>query len=199
MQAMLYTLEAPSSFAQEIRRSRFLAFAAPIGSEADARAFLAERSDPAASHNCWAWRIGQAYRFNDDGEPGGTAGRPILQAIEGQAMDRVAVLVVRWFGGTLLGSGGLVRAYGGTAANCLREGRRKPLVRTAALTVQCAFGDLALLRARIGAVAGASIVSETFGAAGADLRLVVPEAEMEAVARMIADLTSGRAVVVPDA
>ena len=72
--------------------------------------FFAANSDPEATHNCWAYKIGQEYRFNDDGEPGGTAGRPILQAIEGQGMDRVAVLVVRWFGGVKLGAGGLVRA-----------------------------------------------------------------------------------------
>ena len=82
--------------------------------------FFAANSDPEATHNCWAYKIGQEYRFNDDGEPGGTAGRPILQAIEGQGMDRVAVLVVRWFGGVKLGAGGLVRAYGGCAANCGR-------------------------------------------------------------------------------
>jgi putative IMPACT (imprinted ancient) family translation regulator len=60
-------------------------------------------------------------RFNDDGEPAGTAGRPILQAIEGQGMDRVVVVVKRWYGGIKLGAGGLMRAYGGTAAECLRR------------------------------------------------------------------------------
>src|SRR3546814_12008083 len=66
------------------------------------------------------FRSGSQYRFNDDGEPGGTAVRPILQAIEGQSCDRVAVLVLRWFGGIKLGPGGLIRAYGGAAAQCLR-------------------------------------------------------------------------------
>src|SRR3546814_18000784 len=79
------------------------------------------RSVPDATHNCWAWRIGDDYRSNDDGEPAGTAGRPILAAIDGQGMDRVVVVVTRWFGGIKLGAGGLVRAYGGTAAECLRR------------------------------------------------------------------------------
>ena len=75
---------------------------------------------PDATHHCWAYRIGPAYRFGDDGEPGGTAGAPILRAIEGQGVDRVMVVVVRFYGGVKLGTGGLARAYGGTAAECLR-------------------------------------------------------------------------------
>src|SRR3546814_2284064 len=62
------------------------------------------RSVPDATHNCWAWRIGDDYRSNDDGEPAGTAGRPILAAIDGQGMDRVVVVVTRWFGGIKLRS-----------------------------------------------------------------------------------------------
>jgi len=70
---------------QEIRKSRFIAVAGPVADEAAAKDFIAAQSDPAANHNCWAWRLGQNYRFNDDGEPGGTAGKPILSAIDGKA------------------------------------------------------------------------------------------------------------------
>src|SRR3546814_8445542 len=98
------TLSAPCAYHEEIKKSRFEAHAAPVASVAEAMAFFAARSDPTATHNCWAYRIGQAYRYNDDGEPGGTAGRPMLQAIDGQGLDRVAVLVVRWFGGVKLGA-----------------------------------------------------------------------------------------------
>jgi hypothetical protein len=86
------------------------------------------RSPTDATHNCWAWRIGGDYRSSDDGEPAGTAGRPILAAIDGQGFDRVMVVVTRWFGGIKLGAGGLVRAYGGAAAECLRTAPRVPLV-----------------------------------------------------------------------
>ncbi len=95
---------------QEIKKSRFLAQAAPVDTPEQALAFVQAMSDPAATHNCWAYRIGQAYRFNDDGEPGGTAGRPILQAIEGQGIDCAVVVVTRWYGGIKLGAGGLARA-----------------------------------------------------------------------------------------
>ncbi len=98
MPGMTHTLTAPCSYQEDIKKSRFAAYAGPVATVEEAMRFFAEHSDPEATHNCWAYRIGQEYRFNDDGEPGGTAGRPILQAIEGQDMDRVAVLVVRWFG-----------------------------------------------------------------------------------------------------
>ena len=78
-----------------------------------------------ATHVCWAYRIRAAYRFNDDGEPGGTAGAPILRAMEGQGVDRVTVAVVRYYGGTKLGTGGLARAYGGEAAETLRTAERE--------------------------------------------------------------------------
>ena len=122
------TLATRASHSIDVKHSRFLAQAAPVDSPDAALAFFAEVGDPAATHNCWAYRIGSEYRFNDDGEPGGTAGRPILAAIEGQGLDRVAVVVTRWYGGIKLGAGGLVRAYGGAAAECLRTAARQPLV-----------------------------------------------------------------------
>src|SRR5690606_19133134 len=127
-----YMLTGPVEARQEIKKSRFIALAAPIASEADARALLAAHADPTANHNCWAWRIGQAYRFSDDGEPSGTAGKPILAAIDGQNLDGTMVIVTRWFGGVLLGSGGLIRAYGGTAALCLRSAEKAPLIEKSA-------------------------------------------------------------------
>ncbi|KAH9315517.1 hypothetical protein KI387_024144, partial [Taxus chinensis] len=76
--------------------------------------------DSRATHNCWAYKLGELYRFNDDGEPGGTAGRPIHSAIVSSGLDRVMVVVIRYFGGIKLGTGGLVRAYGGVTSDCLR-------------------------------------------------------------------------------
>jgi putative IMPACT (imprinted ancient) family translation regulator len=80
---------------------------APITSAQQAQDFIALHSDLNASHNCWAWKLGAQYRSSDDGEPGGTAGRPILSAIEAQDCDQVVVLVIRWYGGIQLGTGGL--------------------------------------------------------------------------------------------
>jgi putative IMPACT (imprinted ancient) family translation regulator len=115
-----------------------------------------------------------------------------VAAIDGQALDHVAVVVIRWFGGILLGSGGLIRAYGGTAALCLRAAEKVEFVAEITATMQCGFSDLALVKARLLARPGLRITGETFGADGAELTLVLPEADAETVARMVADMTSGR-------
>ena len=120
------TLAQPYRHAEVIENSEFLAYARRADTPEEALAYLAElrAKYPDATHHCWAYRIGELYRFNDDGEPGGTAGAPILRAIEGQGVQHVMVIVVRYYGGVKLGTGGLVRAYGGAAAECLRTAPR---------------------------------------------------------------------------
>jgi len=196
MSESLSTLAQRCRHQQEIRKSRFLALAAPIASGEEALAFLREVADPAATHNCWAYRVGQDYRFNDDGEPGGTAGRPILQAIEGQQMDGVMVVVTRWYGGIKLGAGGLVRAYGGTAAECLRLAERVSIVAMARLALRVEFAELALLKARLKDLQ-AQIESEQFDADGVALQLQLPGARVDEVALLVRDLTRGRSEVHP--
>ena len=190
----MFTLQRIETHTQDIKKSRFLAVCAPVSSEQAARDFIAEQSDLTASHNCWAFRIGQTYRFNDDGEPSGTAGKPILQAIDGQALDHIAVVVTRWFGGTLLGSGGLIRAYGGTAAICLRAAEKVEVIETIGATVDCDFSDLALIKARLGGL-GVTIRSEAFTGTGASLSLQIPRAAAQTAAGLILDLSRGRAVL----
>ena len=107
---MTDTLAAPASHSVDVRHSRFRAQAAHAASIDAALGFLVGHSDRDATHNCWAYRIGAEYRSSDDGEPAGTAGRPILAAIDGQGLDQVVVVVTRWYGGIKLGAGGLVRA-----------------------------------------------------------------------------------------
>lgn len=191
MPGMTHTLTAPCSYQEDIKKSRFVAYASPVSSVDEAMRFFAERSDPEATHNCWAYRIGQEYRFNDDGEPGGTAGRPILQAIEGQDMDRVAVLVVRWYGGIKLGAGGLVRAYGGCAANCLRLAERTEIVDLATVTCHCGFAELALLKSRL-AQAGAIVQQEDFDQDGVTLCFAVPRSAVNELEVTVANITRGR-------
>nr|WP_244182347.1 YigZ family protein [Gluconacetobacter entanii] len=138
--------------------------------------------------------MGQAYRSDDDGEPGGTAGRPILQVIEGHGFDHTVVVVTRWFGGIKLGAGGLVRAYGGTAAECLRTAPSRPIVPMVGLTFHCGFSDHALIRARLLAM-DATIDDETFGADGVDLRITLPQAREEEVRARVTDITRGQAII----
>ncbi|OAP47276.1 IMPACT family protein [Sinorhizobium americanum] len=190
----MFTLQRIETSTQEIKKSRFLAIAGPIDDEQSAKAFLVAHSDPTANHNCWAWRIGQTYRFNDDGEPSGTAGKPILAAIDGQSLDRVAAVVTRWFGGVLLGSGGLVRAYGGTAALCLRGAEKIELVETLRATIACDFADLALIKARL-AARGVTIASESFTDTGAVLAIGLPKDAADATRALVSDLSRGRAIL----
>ncbi|WP_426240821.1 IMPACT family protein [Pararhizobium sp. DWP1-1-3] len=190
----MFTLQRIETYTQDIKKSRFLAVCGPVPSEQAAKDFIAEHSDLTANHNCWAFRIGQTYRFNDDGEPGGTAGKPILQAIDGQSLDHIAVVVTRWFGGTLLGSGGLIRAYGGTAAMCLRAAEKIEVIETVEATVDCDFSDLALIKARLAGL-GALISAEAFTGTGASLTLQIPRGAAQAATAMILDLSRGRAVL----
>ncbi|OWZ94987.1 hypothetical protein B9J07_05120 [Sinorhizobium sp. LM21] len=190
----MFTLKRIETANQDVKKSRFLAFAAPITDEQAAKDFLAAHSDPTANHNCWAWRIGQAYRFSDDGEPSGTAGKPILAAIDGQELDRVAVVVTRWFGGILLGSGGLVRAYGGTAALCLRAAEKIEMIETVRATVAIDFSDMALIKARLLA-RDVAIINESFTDKGPVLTVELRKDEAEAILAMVVDLSRGKAVV----
>ena len=187
----LYTLATACQHSEDIKKSRFLAQAAPVQTAEQALAFVRQVGDPAATHNCWAYRIGQDYRFNDDGEPGGTAGRPILQAIEGQGIDRAVVVVTRWYGGIKLGAGGLVRAYGGTAAECLRLAERIPIVVLARLGLRCDFPELALLKARLREL-DAEVMGESFDADGVELDLQLPESRVAEAQARITDISRGR-------
>ena len=189
---MRYSLAAPSRFQLEIRKSRFLAQAAPVADEAAARAFIASHRAADASHNSWAWKIAAQYRSSDDGEPAGTAGRPILAAIDGQGFDRIAVVVTRWFGGIKLGAGGLVRAYGGAAAECLRLAPRLPLVERATVSAHVAFEDLATLHHLLPAFS-ADKRDDAFDATGARIVLELPADGVGALKTRLRDATRDRA------
>jgi len=121
----------------EVRKSRFIARIVPVSSRDEVKTYLAEAhtDHPDARHICWAYQIGRPgaaaeAAMNDDGEPSGTAGKPILGVIQHKDLGDVMVLVIRYFGGIKLGAGGLVRAYAGAAESVLSEvGRviQKPL------------------------------------------------------------------------
>lgn len=103
---MTWTLPGRATYESVIKNSVFRASAAPVEDEAAAMAFFRDVAVLEATHNCWAFKTGQRFRCSDDGEPGGTAGRPILSAIEGQDFDNVMIVVTRWYGGVQLGAGG---------------------------------------------------------------------------------------------
>ncbi len=183
-------IKAPHSYQEEIRKSRFLAQAVFLASAEQAPELIAQLSTHNVSHNCWAWRCGDQYRFTDDGEPGGTAGRPILAAIENQQFDQVLIVVTRWYGGIQLGTGGLARAYGGCANQVLQTAMSEELVPRTLLTGHCPYTYLDVFKVRI-AEAGAVINSEEFDAEGAVLNVAVPDNQVAALQNVLSEATRG--------
>ncbi len=185
------TLSEPFSFEEEIKKSRFIAHAMPVSSSEEALGFFSRLHEPEATHNCWAFKVGQNYRFNDDGEPGGTAGRPILQAIEGQDLTNVAVLVIRYFGGIKLGTGGLVRAYGGCSAKCLRQAPQVEIIETRTVICSCLFSEMALVKSRI-AQTEARVTDEIYTDTGITMTLEIPLEQVSPLEQVFINLTKGK-------
>ena len=143
---MPYTLTTENSYEEEIKKSRFQAIAAPVESELQVKQFLDKHLDISTTHQCWAWKIGHNIRFNDDGEPSGTAGRPILATIEGNELTNTIVMVNRWYGGIKLGTGGLVRAYGGCAGQCLSIAEKIEQIQKKEISFACHFSEWAIFQ-----------------------------------------------------
>lgn len=151
----------------EDRGSRFLAWVYPVRNEKELQAHLTalRAGHPKARHHCWAWRMEDSYRFSDDGEPGGTAGRPLLQALESAGLEQAAVICVRYFGGVKLGTGGLVRAYAGAAAKAAEAAGRARIVVLQTVPLRLPFARLGV-RDEIAALFPAAVVSGFFDESG---------------------------------
>lgn len=188
------TLAGPHRFDAVIENSEFLAFADRASTPEEALAQLAalRARYPDATHHCWAYRIAGAYRFNDDGEPGGTAGAPILRAIEGQGVDHVMVVVVRFYGGVKLGTGGLVRAYGGTAAECVRSAPKLEVRPRVTLRVAVPFASVSGLYHLLGTW-DVTRGEETYTAGGVELHVQLLPEDVPAFTDALRDATRGAA------
>ena len=190
----MFVLTAPAGHSEEIKKSRFLATADAVADADDAMGFIERVSLADASHNCWAYRIGQSYRFSDDGEPSGSAGKPILAAIDGQNIDRAAVVVARYFGGVKLGVGGLIRAYGGAAARCLQHAKLAQMVTRVELEVLVPFDAVSTVH-NLMARFSAEKLDERYRSDGVLLQMQVEEGAAAPLACAINDATAGRASV----
>lgn len=133
---MALTLARPVHSELLIRKSRFLGCVQPVTGRAEAQEVVARlrAQHPGAAHVCWALLAGGQSAANDDGEPGGTAGRPMLEVLRHQQLEGVLATVVRYFGGVKLGAGGLVRAYTDAVAQALLEAEKLPLQKVLQLT-----------------------------------------------------------------
>jgi len=194
---MAETLAGPHRHELLVQKSRFLALAAPVASTEAALGVLAEARQTPATHHCWAYRLGSQYRSSDDGEPGGTAGRPILAAIDGAGLDRLVVVVTRWYGGIKLGAGGLVRAYGGVTAECLRLAARVPIIETCRLTLIVGHADESPVL-RLLAANAAIVIEREWLAEGLRLTIELPASQESALRAALAERLRGRAQFVAD-
>ena len=178
------------------KKSRFIATVRPVSTEEEALAFIEEMKKKYwdARHNCYAYSIGKNREFtrcSDDGEPSGTAGRPMLDVILGEDIYNVAVVVTRYFGGVLLGTGGLVRAY----SKAVQEGLAGSLViekkKGISLKVTTDYTGIGKIQYIAGERQIPILDSEYTDKV--ILKLLVPDAETEAVQKAITEGTNGRA------
>lgn len=178
-----------------IKKSRFIGHGAPVESEEEAAAFIADirKKHAMATHNCFAYMIGerdQIQKFSDDGEPSGTAGKPILEVLKNQRLKNIAVVVTRYFGGIMLGAGGLVRAYtdGAVAASEAAVPVEQVLHRLVRVKVDYTWlGKLENeLRLR------ETLLEETIYEDLVTLQCLPREEEHEAFAAWMTDLTQGQ-------
>lgn len=183
----------------EVRRSRFICSLERVSTEADARAVIerVRRQHSAARHHCSAFVLGpdgHLQRSNDDGEPSGTAGSPMLEVLRGRDVSDVVAVVTRYFGGVLLGAGGLVRAYSDAVRAALDEVgvlERRLLQKVDVLADHVDAGRLEHdLRARDVSVLGVDYAEQ------ATLHVAVPDGELESLYGVLAELSAGSASTV---
>lgn len=189
---MPFTLSAPAHSDLLIKKSRFIGCVQPMPDRASAQAHVDALwlQHPGAAHICWALLAGGQSAAVDDGEPGGTAGRPMLDVLRHQDLEGVQATVVRYFGGVKLGAGGLLRAYTDCIAQALLSAEKTPLLRMSTLQCTVPYALEGLLRREIDA-AGAQLLQVEHGAL-VTLQLRLPEAQASAFVQRINDSGQGR-------
>lgn len=190
---MALTLAEPARSELVIKKSRFIGCVQPVADRAAALAVVAalRAEHPGAAHVCWALMAGGQSAANDDGEPGGTAGRPMLEVLRHQELEGVLATVVRYFGGVKLGAGGLVRAYTDAVAQALLGAHKLPLQRLRTLACSVPYAMEGMLRREI-AAAGAMLTEVAHGSL-VGITFTVVETQAESLRLRIDDASQGRA------
>lgn len=192
---------AASAEPPKTKGSRHIGEAAPVETAEQALAVVeaARKREYAAVHHCWAYRLAPdapAPRSSDDGEPNGSAGVPILREIEGRDLWGVVVVVTRYFGGTKLGVGGLVRAYGEAAGAALDAARKRVVTVRVPVRLAFAFSDTSPAM-RLLDQFDAEVAEQTYTAEGTELELAVRAGEADALRAAFVEATAGRGTVRP--
>lgn len=190
---MAQTLAAPAHSELIIKKSRFIGCVQPMSDRASAQAVVDAlwQQHPGAAHVCWALLAGGQSAAVDDGEPSGTAGRPMLDVLRHQELEGVLATVVRYFGGVKLGAGGLVRAYTDCVAQALLAAPKVTLQRMTTLRCEVPYALEGLLRREI-AGAKAELLGVEHGAALVALQWRLPEPDAPALVQRINDGCQGR-------
>lgn len=184
------TREAQAEFTE--KRSTFIGHVWPVETEEEARARIdeMEKKYHDARHNCWCYLIKDGpVRYSDDGEPQGTAGQPMLGVFQKEGVTNVCCVVTRYFGGMLLGAGGLVRAYTQSAKNALDAAGVSTVRRWLELAVECPYSFLERVKRACAAQNG--IVGEIEYAAGVTVHALLPEERAEAFCTQMTELSAG--------
>ena len=187
---MPFILSHSFTFEEDIKKSRFQAIAATVENEQQIKSFLEQHKDISTTHQCWAWKISHQIRVNDDGEPSGTAGRPILATIEGHDLNNIIVLVNRWYGGIKLGTGGLMRAYGGCAGQCLELAEKIEWIEKKHLQFQCLFNEWPIMQYEL--IQQNIEYQQCFSETGVEIEARAEIHQIEALKHKLQDLTRGR-------
>lgn len=182
----------------EIQKSKFITHLRHVDNEEDAREFITtiKKRYFDARHNCSAYVLGEKadkQKSNDDGEPGGTAGNPILEAIKKNGLTNIVVVVTRYFGGIKLGAGGLIRAYAHAAAIGIEAATTLEMTPFAQLDVAVSYEHLATIEHYMRQNEIRSLEADY--AEGVTLHLLIPPAEIEKISEDITNLTAGRATL----
>lgn len=197
MAAAYFIPAAPLVLSEEIKKSRFITLIAHTPTVETAKAWINDikQQHPSARHHCWAFVAGapqdsQVYGFSDDGEPSGTAGKPMLAQLMGSGIGEITAVVVRYYGGVLLGTGGLVKAYGGGVGAALKllETRLKRQLMTS--FIHCDYVDMGAVEALIAAHHG-QLLAADYGQRVV-LQVAWDTAVWAQVARELLDRTHGR-------
>lgn len=185
------TLAGPVESELLIKKSRFLGRVMPVSGRAEAYAEVARLKalHPGAVHVCWALLAGGQSAAVDDGEPSGTAGRPMLDVLRHQQLEGVLATVVRYFGGIKLGAGGLVRAYTDTVATALQQAERVPIIRQVVLGCRVGYELEGVLRRELAAREG--VLLDVAHAADVSVQLQLPEPQVEAFRTWLDDAGHG--------
>jgi len=191
-QAMPFSLAQAAHHELLIKKSRFIACVEPMPGREEAQARVAQlkAEHPDAAHVCWALLAGGQSAANDDGEPGGTAGRPMLDVLRHQDLQGVMASVVRYFGGIKLGAGGLVRAYTDAVAQALLTAEKIPLIKKTELACSVPYALEGLVRREV-ELAQAQLLSVAHGSV-VTLRFTLPDSQAAALVQRLGDSGQGK-------